>query len=1027
MAKGSHAGTARRSRMALAGALMLGTALSAVAVATPAAAQVNDASLRGRITAPAGGMPTEVVAIEVTNGQRRTSSVSADGLYNFASLRVGTYRLEVTGPQGTRSTEEFRLSVGQQATFDFDLSAPTAPAGESTTESGADTGAGAGAANEVIVVGNRIRTMQAGEVGATISQRLIEQLPQVNRNFLAFADLAPGVQFITGSNGENRLQGGAQRSNGVNIFIDGVGQKDYVLKNGISGQDSTQGNPFPQLAIGEYRVISSNYKAEFDQVSSVAITAVTKSGTNEFHGSGFFDFTNQDLRDARPIEIFPANATKVVSREQQFGGSLGGPIIKDMLHFFATYEGKRNIYPRDITIPANLSSTLPLLPANLQGLYGSVNSTFNENLYFGKLSFTPTSKDLFELSGKYRDETGETFNSGIAAFETRTLTEVKELRVLGRWQHSEDSWQNDFKVQFEDVSWNPRPFLEAPRFAYNVQIRNPANPNASPPQFIRGTILETGGGRNFQDKGQKGWQVSDDFTFTGLQGHTIKLGVKTKWVTLNTLELNSFNPSFTFFTPAGATTLNTTIPYTFNFQSLAGGFADAQISSKNFQLGLYAQDDWDVTDRLTLNLGLRWDYERTPAFLNYVHPAAQVAAVTAPNYPNLNNANYNIRDYISTGSERKPFLGAWQPRLGFTYELDDAGRFSIFGGYGRSYDRTQFDFLQQELRQGSAASRTFNINNPADTVNICTPSATCIAWNPAYLTEAGRAALVAGLPAGAGREVRFIKNDLKMPYSDQFSLGLRTNWTSMFDTEIGYSHVTSRDGFVYLLGNRQPDGSFFVVAANGSVSSPFGFAPTPFGNIIIGDNGLETDADSAFVKVNKRYTQASPWSINATYTYTKATENRAFAETFSLDFPSIDDYPVLPSQGIRAHRLVVAGTVDMPLGLTMGAKFQIASPTRLNQFVTVAGTPPTRTIRSQLAEGNGDLWGFRQMDLSVTKNIRLGFLNGEDRIWVRADIVNLFNDRNYNGFSAATGLRDPNNFNTDGPPRTIKVSTGFNF
>ncbi|MBM3929536.1 MAG: carboxypeptidase regulatory-like domain-containing protein, partial [Sphingomonadales bacterium] len=269
MGKGFRAGTARRSRMALAGALMLGTALSAVTVATPAAAQVNDASLRGRIAAPAGGMPTEVVAVEVNTGQRRTSSVSADGLYNFASLRVGTYRLEVTGPSGTRSTEEFRLSVGQQATFNFDLAGPTAPAGETAPDAGTDTGPAA--ANEVIVVGNRIRTMQAGEVGATISQRLIEQLPQVNRNFLAFADLAPGVQFITGSNGENRLQGGAQRSNGVNIFIDGVGQKDYVLKNGISGQDSTQGNPFPQLAIGEYRVISSNYKAEFDQVSSVAI------------------------------------------------------------------------------------------------------------------------------------------------------------------------------------------------------------------------------------------------------------------------------------------------------------------------------------------------------------------------------------------------------------------------------------------------------------------------------------------------------------------------------------------------------------------------------------------------------------------------------------------------------------------------------------------------------------------------------------------------------------------------------------
>src|SRR3546814_8806131 len=88
------------------------------------------------------------------------------------------------------------------------------------------------------------------------------------------SDVCSSDLFVTGGNGQSRLQGGAQDSRSVNIFIDGVGQKDYVLKNGVTGQDSTQGTPFPQLAVGEYRVLSSNYKAEFDQVSSVAITAV---------------------------------------------------------------------------------------------------------------------------------------------------------------------------------------------------------------------------------------------------------------------------------------------------------------------------------------------------------------------------------------------------------------------------------------------------------------------------------------------------------------------------------------------------------------------------------------------------------------------------------------------------------------------------------------------------------------------------------------------------------------------------------
>ncbi|NML06611.1 TonB-dependent receptor [Sphingomonas sp. G-3-2-10] len=976
--------------MHIAAALMLGTSMAAIAIA-PAHAQVSEASLRGTITMPDGSTATEVVAVEVGSGYRRTAEVRSDGSYNFASLRPGTYRLEITTTAGPRTTDEFRLAVAQTAVLDFDF------AGES-----------AGASNEIVVTGGQLRTAQGGEVGKTISSRLIDQLPQNNRNFLAFADLAPGVQFVTNGSDQSRVQGGAQNSSTVNVFIDGVGQKDYVLKNGITGQDSTQGNPFPQLAVGEYRVISSNYKAEFDQVSSVAITAITKSGTNEFHGEGFIDFTNQDFRDWRPSEL----TVKVPSRDLQFGGALGGPIIRDVLHFFVTYEGKRRTSPRDIT--PGLSLPVSYFPSSLQGVFGSTNETFNENLYFGKLSFAPTDKDLFEFSGKYRDESGEQFNSGINAYETRTLARVVEWRGLARWQHTEDTWNNDFKVAYEDVSWNPSPFLEQPRFFYNVQIQNPGG------SIQRGDVLSTGGGTNFQDKGQKGWQVSDDFTFTGFAGHTIKVGAKAKWVTLQSLQLNGYNPTFRYFTPVGGA-FNTTTPYQMTFQTTVG--VDPQIESANFQFGIYAQDDWDVTDRLTLNLGVRWDYERTPAFLDYVHPAAQVTAVGPANYPNLTNANYNIRDYISTGSERKAFTGAWQPRLGFSWDLDEDGRFTIFGGFGRSYDRTQFDFIQQELAQGQAAGRTFNFNNPGDTVNVCVPSATCIAWNPVYLTQAGRDALVAGLPAGAGRELRFIKNDLKTPYSDQFSLGVRGRFGNV-DLEVGYSHVSSHDGFVYLLGNRRANGSFFP--ATGNPDSPFGFAPAPFGSIIIGDNGIETRADTGYAKLTKRYTPASPWSLDATYTYTKAEENRQFGEVFSLDFPSIQDYPFAPSSGIRTHRFVAAGTVDLPIGVTMAAKFQIASPIWMKALIGIPGTPPNRTVTSVETEGNGDRWGFRQMDLSVTKYLPLRFLTDDTQIWVRVDVINLFDDRNYNGFNNITGLRNTS-LATDGPPRTVKVSTGFRF
>ncbi len=144
---------------------------------------------------------------------------------------------------------------------------------------------------------------------------------------------------------------------------------------------------------------------------------------------------------------------------------------------------------------------------------------------------------------------------------------------------------------------------------------------------------------------------------------------------------------------------------------------------------------------------MRWDYERTPAFLDFVTPQSNLTAVSAAQYPNLQNADYNINDYISTGNNRKAFTGAIQPRVGFTYRIDEEGRFTVFGGFGRSYDRNQFDFLQQELSVGAFQQRTFLFQG-ANPLNQCTPSATCIPWNPIYLTAEGRAQLASSSTGG---------------------------------------------------------------------------------------------------------------------------------------------------------------------------------------------------------------------------------------------------------------------------------------
>ncbi len=1008
----------------LAAALAFGTASGALAIAlaAPAHAQESNASLRGNITADSS--VTQVTAVEIGTGVRRTSSVGADGGYVFASLRPGTYRLELTTPSGVRQTEPFTLLVAQNAVLDFDLSEAAA---ESTSVAGATN-----EENQIVVTGSRLRTMEGGEVGVNITTREIETLPQSNRNFLAFADLAPGVQFVTNSAGQSRLQGGAQDSRTTNIFIDGVGQKDYVLKNGVTGQDSSVGNPFPQSAIGEYRVLTSNYKAEFDQVSSVAVTAVTRSGTNEFHGEGFFDYSDETLRAYTPLEKFngtpliptPKVARKTPQKDKQFGVSLAGPIIKDRLFFFGAYEGKRIDQPLDI-LPGNTNNTQNI-PAAYAGEFGGFSKLFNEDLYFGKLDWAPNESDLIQASVKYRKETGDGINSGSSLRNTTVDNNVEEWRGLLRWEHSADTWINDLKLTYEDARWAPTPRT----FENSYRFRD----------ALGAQIFQTGGGSNYQDKGQKGYGIQNDFTWLGLDGHTIKAGVKAKWVKLRSLQLNLFNAVYDYNTQYNGATWNDTIPYQVQFGYDAGLGADPIVESENFQLGLFIQDDWEVTDRLTLNLGVRWDYDRTPAFVDFVTPQAALNAVSAANYPNLANADYDINDFISTGSERTTFKGAFQPRIGFSYEIDPASSFTLFGGFGRSYDRNQFDFIQQETSIGGFTTRTFRFLVPGDTRNNCVPSTTCVAWNPIYLTEAGRAQLVASVGPQGGAELRFINNDLKVPYSDQYSLGLRRRF-GLIEGEIGYTHIESRDGFAWLLGNRRADGSFFQPAPVRQ-DSPFGFAPPGRGSIILGTNGLETNSDAAYVKLVKRYTPASPWNITATYTYTEAEENRTYGETFSLDFPTVQDYPFLYSAGVSRHRFVAAGAVDLPANFVLSAKLLLASPPYLKGFLNDPVTGERQVVGTFGNNRNpfiiGDIWAVRQLDLALATSIPLGFPNDEAAIKLRMDVLNVLNERNYTTYNGNAGDTNPNDnngsfgdvsgFGTGGyPPRTVKFSVGFAF
>jgi outer membrane receptor protein involved in Fe transport len=988
---------------------------SCLAMAAPVAlAQSTAATIRGTISGNAGpAANASVTATNTASGLVRKVQTTADGNYTLAGLPPGTYRIDVNA-DGQSNTRNVTVAVGQSATLNLSTGgvAETAPAGEATD------------LDKVTVTSSALAEVRTSENATYISNKQIESLPQGTRNFLAFADTVPGVQFVQSGNGSTSIRSGAQSSNGVNVYIDGVGQKNYVLPGGVGGQDDTRGNPFPQSAIGEYKVITSNYKAEFDQLSSAAITAVTRSGTNEFHGDFFWDHTSEKWRSPTPAE--DKSGKKTDSKEEQYGISFGGPIIQDKMHFFVAYEAKE--YNTPFTIKPGEGVTAAQLPAQFQSLIGGVNAPFKEDLYFGKVDLTLGENHYFELTGKYRDETEITGVDGISTVPFGTAKDNSDKRLDLRYQYTGNGWLNDAHITYEDGSYNPR----ANSFG-NGYVLTRADINSTGDK----RVLNAGPGENFQDKAQKGYSFQDDLTFTDLQwhgSHTIKTGIKYKSIDISATEQIPFNPQF-FYDING----DLASPYLVRFGAGLPGIADGSVKSNNKQFGIYIQDDWEVNDKLTLNLGVRWDYETSDVYTDYRTPNDVVNALNSqdPRAPSgqtyrqtLARGGVDLNDYISTGRERSNFKDAFQPRLGFSYDLNADQRHVIYGGAGRAYDRNIFNNLQLETTKGTFPTYSFRFNQPG---HACTPGVgDCLAFNPGLLSREALEALVAANP-NTGREVFLLNNDLKTPYSDQYSIGMRnavmigeTEW----QTDIGVSRIVSKDGFAFLLGNRNPDGSFYP-APDAVWGAPFGAGIPGFGRaLILGVNGIETRANSLLVKIDKPYTRESGWGVTLAYTFTDAEENRENGESFSLDHPNLSGFGWHDAKGVPRNRLVATGIYDGPWGLTFSGKMTLASPTGY-YFVNCSQSGPNDNFCFTDQFKPDKTIGFKQLDLAVTKEFDTG---AGIKFRIRGDVLNVTNARNYNQYDTFAGrLNAPNaNFgdHQDGiilPTRMFKLSMGFSW
>ena len=729
--------------------------------------------------------------------------------------------------------------------------------------------------------------------------------------------------------------------------------KNQILDGGIAGQQDSRGNPFSQLAVQEFRVLTQNYKAEYEQAGAAIISAVTKSGTNELHGEVFGQYTGKDL-SATDYFTRKQGLEKPDFDRKQYGASLGGPLIKDKLFFFGSYE--RNTQDRAFNVRLGDRSA-----SNLSqfGQYeGNFTSPFRANLYFGKLTFTPSDQHTIDLSYSRRDETDVQGFGGQTAFsQAENKVDSVDTYEL-KWTFRGAGFVNEFLASYIDYTYNPTSL----------------DPN-SPSYAYRG-VINFGGKNGSQNIEQQSYTIRDDFTYSGFNNHVIKAGLKIGEVDYDFQKLFYVQPEYTYINdPANNQDFSTP-------SEVRLGLGNPDIASKDIQLGTYIQDDWNVTSQLQLNLGLRWDYETNMFDNDYKTPASAAAVFNA-----LPQTSYfKASNYISDGTKRSPTLGMIQPRVGFSYDLFGDRKTVIFGGAGRYYDRNVFNNTLDERFRLQYSIGTFYFSKDGKPTQN---GQNTIVWDPKYMSRDALLALqqtaVTGLP-----ELFAVPNNAKVPRTDQFSLGVRQK-VGIFEVSATGSYIRGSNGYTTLFASRNADGT----CCNNTIPNQYGYA-----DALIGYSGLDTRYTALYVTIDKPYTRSSGWGLNVAYTLSRGIQDGN--DLFSLDKVVPRDYGFRPNPYDQRHKIVISGIYDLPWGFQFSALTTLGSGQAFTVTDQSQGSGFDQTnIRSLYPPQNClSVFSYCEVNLSLEKDFHI---RGSQVLGFAVDLFNAFDNTNFTGYPGYIG------------------------
>jgi hypothetical protein len=677
---------------------LIGINVLLIVVFTPANlfAQVAGATLSGVVTDQAGAVvPNATLTIKNTStGATRKVPTNADGFYSATNLLPGDYEVRVEGKGfSTEVQKAITLNVGAEQTLN-----PTLHAGNF---------------NDVVVVTTAPPSVQlsSSTVGATVDGSLVRELPLNGRDWTSLATLEPGVVSIpsqvgtgiTANKGNrgfgNQLSDSGHRPNENTYRVNGMNINDY--SNGAPG--SATGTNLGVDAISEFSVLTANYTAEYGRTSGAVINAITKSGTNQFHGTAYF-FDRDKIFDAK--NFFDAKDKPIPSfRRIQFGASAGAPIYKNKSFIFGDYEGVRQDQAgsQTVTVPsanarkgilcANPACTattlvpvdagsaqyLPLypLPASVAGITGSNTVSFptaspiiaSENYFIIRFDQHIGDKDTITASYMFDSgpqEQSDPLNNVIhQVFSRRQMGGGEETHIFS------PNVTNTIRGGFNRV----RGDINLPLTATNPLAGSPTlaiapGGTATPRIAVSGLtpILGLGGNNKFFHH-YTSYQADDD-AFVTRGTSAFKFGFSFERIQYNVLE--NLSPNGNVVYPDLKSFLTNT-PVRLNAHAPGGS---TEVGLRDSIFAVYFQDDWRVVSNLTLNLGLRYEMATLPTDAK----DRIQAIITLKNCGASPTACGPVP--IKTQIKDNPTLTNFEPRFGFSYDPYKNGRTAIRGAVG---------------------------------------------------------------------------------------------------------------------------------------------------------------------------------------------------------------------------------------------------------------------------------------------------------------------------------------------------------